>query len=152
MIKQAVAIIEAYHLCQLLTKFYQTFFCEVFKSIWRNQCESSMWISFNHTSCNRQILRKKMTIKWSSASAIYRLQENVWFIWYCMNRVSLCNVHVILFIKKINHQILCIFFFRMRDQQLKRSLVVITAATATSNTEAVRISYWTPTVHWPTST
>jgi len=79
-IQQIVVIIEAYHFCQLLTKFYPASCCQ---GCGGNYWGSSVWILTQQVNYWSYILHLSNTyeqigIHWSSVSAIYRLQESLW--------------------------------------------------------------------------
>jgi hypothetical protein len=82
-IKHVVVIIEAYHFCQLRSNFIQHPAVKVNPICRRNYLGSSMWISRQQVKywLYEYILHlshtwEEMGIKQSSASALYRLQDN----------------------------------------------------------------------------
>ena len=70
--------------CQLRTKFVQHPSLKVISICRGNYWGSSMWVPTKQVDYWSFILHsskawEKMGIKWSSASALYRLQESLWF-------------------------------------------------------------------------
>jgi len=83
-IKQTVVIIQAYHFCQLCTKFNPTSCCQVNSICRGNYWGSSIWISTQKINHWSYILHspntwEEMGIQRSNATAFYRLQECLWF-------------------------------------------------------------------------
>ena len=79
-IKQTAVIIKAHHFCHLPTKFYQHPAVKINYICRRNYWGSSVWIWTQQVNYWSYILRswhtwEKMGIKWSSASAIYRIRN-----------------------------------------------------------------------------
>ena len=83
-IKQTVVIIGAYHFCQLRKNSIQHPSLKVNSICRGNYRGSSMWVPAQQVDYWSFILYlsnawEKMGIQWSSASALYRHQESLWF-------------------------------------------------------------------------
>jgi len=83
-IKQILKIVEAYHICQLHTKFLLTVLLSMITKyageiIGVHQCGfRNNRSTSEHIKCIRQILETKLII-WSSSSSDYRFIESLWF-------------------------------------------------------------------------
>ena len=84
MIKQTVVIIEVYHFCQIRTKFIQHPAAQVNSICRENYWGWAVWILMQQANYWSYILHssntwEKMGMQWSSASALCRLQQSLWF-------------------------------------------------------------------------